>query len=136
MNRYPMVGHELHGEMIATMIDSLRLPALRGAVRAATGAQGDTELTLGELLQVNGATSQLAQLGWLTEQRTTASRTLLVQALANSYAAGSQEAAKLGVDAELKMLPGDWGIWLLREIKALEALATPDAVEQPAEADA
>ena len=34
------------------------------------------------------------------------------------------------------MLPGDWGIWLLREIKALEALATPDAVEQPAEAAA
>jgi len=106
------------------------------SVCAATGTQGDTELTLNELLQVNGATSQLAQLGWLTEQRTIASRTLLVQALANSYAAGSPEAAKLGVDAELRMLPADWAIWLLREIKALEALATPDAVEQPAEAAA
>jgi hypothetical protein len=106
------------------------------SVRAATGAQGDTELTLNELLQVNGVTSQLAHLGWLTEQRTTASRALLVQALANAYAAGSTEAAMLGVGAELKMLPGDWAIWLLREIKALEALATPDAVEQPAEAAA
>lgn len=106
------------------------------SVRAATGTKGDTELTLGELLQVNGATSQLTQLGWLTEQRSTASRTLLVLALANSYAAGSPEAAKLGLDAELKMPPGDWAIWLLREIKALEALATPDAFEQHAEEDA
>ncbi|ADX44955.1 hypothetical protein Acav_1033 [Paracidovorax avenae ATCC 19860] len=106
------------------------------SVRAATGAQGDTELTLNELLQVNGTTSQLAQFGWLTEQQTTASRTLVVQALANAYAAGRPEAAKLGVDAELRMLPGDWAIWLLREIKALEALATPDAVEQLTEAAA
>lgn len=106
------------------------------SVRAATGAQGDIELTLNELLQVNGATSQLAQLRWLSEQRTSASRTLLVQALANSYSAGSPEAANLGVDAELRMLPGDWAIWLLREIKALEALAKPDAVEPSAEAAA
>jgi hypothetical protein len=106
------------------------------SVRAATGAQGQAEITLKELLQVDGMTSQLAQLTWLTEQRITASRTLLVQALANSYGAGSPELAKLGVDAELKMLPGDWAIWLLREIKALEALAAPDEVEQPAEAAA
>lgn len=104
------------------------------AVRAATGAQGEAELTLRELLQVDGATSQLAQLGWLTEQRSSASRTLLVQALANSYASGSPEPAKLGVGAELKMVPGDWAIWLLRETKALEALACPDPIEQPAEA--
>lgn len=103
------------------------------SVRAATGAQGEAEITLKELLQVDGAPSQLSQLTWLTEQRTTASRTLLVQALANSYGAGSAELAKLGVDAELKMLPGDWAIWLLREIKALETLAAPDEVEQPAE---
>lgn len=103
------------------------------SVRAATGAQGETELTLRELLQVDGATSRLAQLGWLTEQRSSASRTLVVQALANSYAAGSPEPAKLGVGAELKMVPGDWAIWLLREIKALEALACPDAIERPEE---
>lgn len=106
------------------------------SVRAATGAQGEAEITLKELLQVDGTTSQLAQLTWLTEQRTTAPRTLLVQALANSYGAGSPELAKLGVDVELKMLPGDWAIWLLREIKALEALVEPDEVEQPAEATA
>jgi hypothetical protein len=106
------------------------------SVRAATGAQGEAEITLKELLQVDGTTSQLAQLTWLTEQRTTASRTLLVQALANSYGAGSPELVKLGIDTELKMLPGDWAIWLLREIKALEALAAPDEVEQPAEAAA
>lgn len=123
---------DLLPEVYPPAVESLLFESLR----AATGAQGDTELTLNELLQVNGVTSQLAQLGWLTEQRTAASRTLLVQALANSYAARSPEAAKLGVDAELRMLPGDWAIWLLREIKALEALATPDAVEQPAEAAA
>jgi hypothetical protein len=104
------------------------------SVRAATGAQGDSEMPLKELLQVDGATSQLAQLQWLTEQRTSVSRTLLVQALANSFAARNLELANLGVDAELKMLPGDWAIWLLREIKALETLASPDAVKQPVEA--
>lgn len=104
------------------------------SVLAATGAQVNVEVTLKELLQVDGATSQLAQLNWLMEQRTSASRILLVQALANSYAARNPELAKLGVDAELKMLPGDWAIWLLREIKALETLASPDAVKQPAEA--
>jgi hypothetical protein len=105
------------------------------SVRAATGALGNSEVTLKDLLQVDGATSQLAQLQWLTEQRTSASRTLLVQALANSFATPNIELAKLGVDADLKMLPGDWAIWLLREIKALEALASPDAVKQPAEAE-
>ena len=104
------------------------------SVLAATEAQSNVEVTLKELLQVDGATSQLAQLHWLMEQRTSASRTLLVQALANSYAARNPELAKLGVDAELKMLPGYWAIWLLREIKALETLASPDAVKQPAEA--
>lgn len=125
---------------LADLLPEVYPPAVESllfeSVCAATGTQGNTELTLNELLQVNGATSQLAQLGWLTDQRTVASKTLLVQALANSYAAGSPEAAKLGVDAELRMLPADWAIWLLREIKALEALATPDAVEQPAEAAA
>ncbi|MBV7417221.1 hypothetical protein KW830_01990 [Comamonas sp. CMM03] len=104
------------------------------SVLAVTEAQGDVELTLKELLQVDGATSQLAQLQWLMEQRTSASRTLLIQALANSYAARNPELAKLGVDTELKMPPGDWAIWLLREIKALETLASPGAVKQEAEA--
>lgn len=120
---------DLLPEVFPPAVESL----LFESARAATGAQGEAEITLKELLQVDGTTSQLAQLTWLTEQRTTASRTLLVQALANSYGVGSPELAKLGVDAELKMLPGDWAIWLLREIKALEALAAPDEVEQPAE---
>lgn len=104
------------------------------SVRATTGTEGDSEVTLKELLQVDGATSQLAQLQWLTEQRTSASKTLMVQALANAYATPNLELATLAVDADLKMLPGDWAIWLLREIKALEALASPDAVKQPEEA--
>ena len=105
------------------------------SVRAATGDQGDSEVTQKELLQVDGATSQLSQLQWLMEQKTSASRTLLVQALANSYAASNPELAKLGVDADLKMLPGEWAIWLLREIKALERLASPEVVQQPPEAE-
>lgn len=103
------------------------------SVHAATGAQGDSEISLKELLQVHGVTSQLAQLEWLNKQRTSSSRTLLVQALANSYAAQRLELAKLGMDAELRMLPGDWAIWILREIKALDTLASPDVVKQPAE---
>jgi hypothetical protein len=103
------------------------------AVRAAAGAEGGTELTMSELLGVNGQTTQLANLQWLKEQRTTASRSLLVQALANSFAAGHPEPPKLGIGADTKMLPGDWAIWILREVKAVNALDTPDEVEQPKE---
>ena len=35
MNRYPMVGHGLHGEITRTMTDFLHLPALRGGLRLA-----------------------------------------------------------------------------------------------------
>jgi len=38
MNRYPMVGHVLHGEITRTMIDSLHLPALRGGLFALLAA--------------------------------------------------------------------------------------------------
>ena len=103
------------------------------AVRAAAGAEGGTELTMSELLGVNSQTTKLANLQWLKEQQTTASRSLLVQALANSFAAGHPEPPKLGIGADMKMLPGDWAIWILREVKAVNALDTPDEVEQPKE---
>ena len=80
------------------------------SVRAAVGAQGNSELSLRDLLQVDGATSQLSRLEWLKEQRTSASRTLLIQAQANSYAVGTAELDKLGLGAEVTMLPGDWAI--------------------------
>ncbi len=38
LNRYPMVGHVLHGEITRTMIDSLHLPALRGGLFALLAA--------------------------------------------------------------------------------------------------
>ncbi len=103
------------------------------AVRAAAGAEGDTELTIGELLEVYGEKSHLATLVWLREQGTTASRTLLIQALANSFSGGRPELPKLGIDADTRMLPGDWAIWLLREVKALDALSSPDEVEHTVE---
>lgn len=103
------------------------------AVRAATGAEGDTELTMSELLGVDGQTSQLANLDWLKEQQTAATRSLLIQVLANTFASGNLELPKLGIGADIKMLPGDWAIWLLREVKAVDALSSPDEVEQTQE---
>lgn len=103
------------------------------AVRAATGPEGDAELTMSELLGVDGQTSQLATLEWLKELQTNESRSLLVQALANSFAAGRPEFPQFGISADTKMLPGDWAIWLLREVKAVDALSRPDEVEQTQE---
>lgn len=103
------------------------------AVRAATGVEGDIEITMDALLGVDGQTSQLATLEWLKKQQTPASRSLLIQALANSFASGRPELPKLGIGTDTKMLPGDWAIWLLREVKAIDALSSPDKFEQPQE---
>lgn len=120
---------DLLPEVYPAAVESL----LFEAVRAATGAEADTELTMSELLGVVGQTSQLATIEWVKEQQTTKSRSLLVQALANSFVVGHPELPELGIGADTKMLPGDWAIWLLREVKALDAIRTPDELEQTQE---
>jgi hypothetical protein len=53
--------------------------------------------------------------------------------LANLCAAEKAELPQLGVDPNIQLALGDWAIWLLREVKALDALSSPDEVKQPEE---
>jgi hypothetical protein len=118
---------ELLPEVYPPAVESL----LFEAVRAAVGAQGDEHISMSELLDAQRQSARIAASEWLQEQRTTSGcRSVFVQALANSCASGKAELPQLGVDLETKMALGDWAIWLLREVKALDALSSPDEVEQ------
>lgn len=121
---------ELLPEVYPSAVESL----LFEAVRAAAGAQGEEQIAMSDLLDAQSHSARIAASEWLQEQRTTSGRRgLLVQALANSCATGKAELPQLGVDLKMKMAIGDWAIWLLREVKALDALSSPDEVEQAEE---
>ncbi|MCA7933969.1 hypothetical protein LGM45_33515 [Burkholderia cepacia] len=104
------------------------------AVRAAVGERGEEHIAMSELLDTQRQSARIEASKWLQEQQTPPGcRSLFVQALANSCAAGKAELPQLGVDSKTKMALGDWAIWLLREVKALDALSSPDEVELPEE---
>jgi len=104
------------------------------AVKAATGARAEEEVAIGELLEAQRQHTQGNDSPWLAEQQTPAgSRSLLVQALANSTAAKKTELPKLGIDPDTKLSLADWAIWLLREVKALDSLSSLDAVNSSKE---
>ena len=118
---------ELLPEVYPPAVESL----LYEAVRAAAGQDCREPITMGELLEGQRQALQVATLEALERYRTASElRTLFVQALANSHAAGKAELQRLCVDLETKMELGDWAIWLLREVKALKALTSPDDIEQ------
>lgn len=121
---------------LADLLPDVYPPAVESflfeAVRAAAGAQSEEEIAMRELIDTQRHSARIAAIEWLQEQRTiSGGRCLFVQALANSCASGKTELPQLGVFPETKMLLGDWAVWLLREIKALDALSSPDEVKQP-----
>lgn len=104
------------------------------AVRAAAGARGEEHFAMSELLNIHRQCERIGASKWLQELQIPAgSRSLFVQALANSCADGKAELPQLGVDSKTTMALGEWAIWLLREVKALDALSSPDEVEQAEE---
>lgn len=120
---------------MADLLPEVYPPAIESllfeAVRAAADAQGEEQITMSELLDAQRQSARIAANEWLQEQRTASGcRSLFVQTLANSCAAGKAELPQLGIDLKTKMALGDWAIWLLREVKALDALSSPDEVEQ------
>lgn len=123
---------ELLPEVYPPAVESL----LYEAVHAATGQDCSEPIAMGELLEEQRQALQVAAVESLDKYRTPSeSHTLFVQALANSYAASKPELQRLCVNPETKMKLGDWAIWLLREVKALEALTFPDDIEQAEEAE-
>lgn len=133
----PLVALHMAFDM-ANLLPEVYPPAVESllfeAVRAAAGARGEELFAMSELLDTQRQSARIAANEWLQEQQTPSGcRSLFVQALANSCAAGKAELPQLGVDPKTKMALGDWAIWLLREVKALDALSSPDEVEQPEE---
>lgn len=116
---------ELLPEVYPPAVESL----LYEAVRAATGPKCVEELSLNELLEAQWQSPQLASISTMQKRRTTpVSRPLFIQALANSCASGKSELPQLGVAPDTKLELGDWAIWLLREVKALDAVSSPDEI--------
>lgn len=123
---------------LADLLPEVYPPAVESllfeAVRAAAGAQCEEQIAMRELLDVQRQSARIAGSEWLQEQQTTSGcRGLFIQALANSCAVGKAELPQLGIDLNTTMAFGDWAIWLLREVKALEAVSLPDEIEQPKE---
>jgi hypothetical protein len=120
---------------LADLLPEVYPPAVESllfeAVRAAAGAHGEEEIAMSDLLDAQRQSARISACEWLKEQRTTSEgRGLFIQALADSGATGKAELPRLGVDMEIKMSLGDWAIWLLREVKAIDALSSPDEVER------
>ncbi|MGX4641686.1 GTPase-associated system all-helical protein GASH [Massilia sp. SYSU DXS3249] len=120
---------------LADLLPEVYPPAVESllfeAVLAAAGAEGEAEIAMSDLLDAQRQSARVADSKWLQEQRTTlGGRGLLVQALADSCAIGKVELPRLGLDLKPKKALGDWAIWLLREVKAIRALYSPDEVEQ------
>ncbi|SFB21416.1 hypothetical protein SAMN04515620_12659 [Collimonas sp. OK607] len=104
------------------------------AVRAAANTRCEEHVAMKELLDTQRQSTRIAASKWLQEQHIPSGcRSLFIQALANSCAAGKAELSQIGFDPETKMTLGDWAIWLLREVKALDALSSPDEVTPPEE---
>lgn len=105
------------------------------AVRAAVGAQCEASYTMKDLLDAQRQSKPVGTSRWLQEQRTPqGGRSLYIQALANSFAAGTAEFSDITVAPETNMMLGDWAIWLLREVKALDAISSPDKITPAVEA--
>lgn len=118
---------------MASLLPEVYPPAVESllfeAVCAAAGTRGEENISMNELLETQRQSKEISASKWLEEQRTpSGSRSLVIQAMANSCAAGTAELPRLGIDPQTKMALGDWAIWLLREVKALEALSSPDEV--------
>jgi len=123
---------------IADLLPEVYPPAVESllfeAVRAAAGAQCEEHVAMKELLDTQRQSERIAASKWLQDQHTpSGERSLLIQALANSCVAGKVELSQISVAPETRMALGDWAIWLLREVKALEALSSPDEVMLPEE---
>lgn len=121
---------------MAALLPQVYPPAVESllfeAVRAAAGARGEEHVAMKDLLDTQRQSTRVAASTWLQEQHTPSGyRSLFIQALANSCAAGEAELSQIGVAPETKMALGDWAIWLLREVKALDALSSPDEIMQP-----
>lgn len=123
---------------LADLLPEVYPPAVESllfeAVCAATGARGEEHISMRDLLDTQKQSGRIAASKWSQNLHTPLGcRSLFVQALANSCAAEKAELPQLGVNPNTEMALGDWAIWLLREVKALDALSSPDEVTQPKE---
>lgn len=121
---------DLLPEVYPTAVESL----VTEAVLAVAGSKNEEQINTKDLLEALIKSKDVPGNEWLQEQRTiSGTRSLFIQALANSTQSGKAELAQMSVAPEFSMTPAQWAIWLLREVKVLDALAKPDDIPEPAE---
>jgi hypothetical protein len=121
---------DLLPEVYPTAVESL----VTEAVLAVAGSKNEEQINTKDLLEALMKSTDVPGNEWLQKQRTTSgTRSLFIQALANSTQSGKAELAQMSVAPEFSMTLAEWAIWLLREVKVLDALAKPDNIPEPAE---
>lgn len=119
---------------LADLLPQVYPPAVESllyeAVRGVAGKDTSEEVAMSDLFETLRQDTQVASLSGFEALRTApGTQLLLVQAVATSAATGKPERPRLGIDANIKLELGDWAIWMLRELKALQALQSPDDIE-------
>lgn len=101
------------------------------AVRSVAETQPRQGVTLGELVEELRKDAGVRSLSRLEDWTTMGqSRTLLLQALANACTSESAELPRMGIAVTAKLGLEDWAVWVLREVKALQALGSPTVMRQ------
>ncbi|MGX9784441.1 GTPase-associated system all-helical protein GASH [Janthinobacterium lividum] len=123
---------------VAHLLPEVYPPAVESlvieAVLAVAGSKNEELISTKDLLNILMQSPGVPDNQWLQEQRTASGgRSLFIQALANSSASGKAELSQMSIAGDVEMTLAAWTVWLLREVKVLDALAKPDEIPEPAE---
>ncbi|STR44785.1 GTPase-associated system all-helical protein GASH [Iodobacter fluviatilis] len=120
---------------MANLLPEVYPPAVESllfeAVLAAIGSRGEEEISMGELMDAHKRSITIEGIARVKGLRITlGNRSLFIQSIANFCIHAKLDIPQLDFDSKTSMTLGDWAIWFLREIKALDALFLPDEIEQ------
>lgn len=123
---------------VADLLPEVYPPAVESlvteAVLAVAGSKNEEHINTKDLLEALMKSTGVPGNEWLQKQRmASGTRSLFIQALANSSLSGKAELSQMSVAPEISMTLAEWSIWLLREVKVLDALATPDEIQETTE---
>ncbi|PHV25600.1 hypothetical protein CSQ93_22875 [Janthinobacterium sp. BJB426] len=123
---------------VADLLPEVYPPAVESlvteAVLAVAGSKNEEHINTKDLLEALMKSPEILANEWLQEQRMdSGTRSLFIQALANSSLSGSAELCQMSVAPEMSMTLAEWSIWLLREVKVLDALDRPDEISETTE---
>lgn len=120
---------------MATLLPEVYPPAVESllfeAVLAVLGSRGEEDVSMGELMDAHKRSTSIEGSEWIQGLRIKPGyRSLFIQSIANFCIHTKLDTPQFDFDPKTSMTLGDWAIWFLREIKALDALSSPDEIEQ------